>query len=126
MIPGRFLLFIGRLVFLIDHDEAEIFQGREDRAARADHDARPTGMDLVPFIMPFALGQMAVQHGDRVLHVGKTAFEPLDRLRGQRNLWNQNDSGASAVERGADRLQINFRFPRAGDAVEQNRARVLG
>ena len=56
VIPRRFLLFIGGLVFFIDDDEAEIFERREDRAARADDDARAAGMNLVPFIVPLAFG----------------------------------------------------------------------
>ncbi len=112
-------------MFFIDHDEAEIFQGRENRTARADHNACAAGMDLVPFIVTFALGQMTVQHGDRILHVSKAPLEPFDCLRSQRNFRDENDGGAPAIERGADRLQINFCFPRAGDAVKQNRPSVL-
>ena len=41
MIPLRFLLLVGILMFFIPHDEAEILQGREDSATRADDDARP-------------------------------------------------------------------------------------
>ena len=67
MITRRFLLFVSGLVFFIDHDEAEIFQRRENRAARADDDARAAGMNLVPFIVPLAFGQMAVQDRDHVL-----------------------------------------------------------
>ena len=87
---------------------------------------RAAGMNLVPFIVPLAFGQMAVQHRDCVLRFGETALEAFDRLRRERNLRNENDCCASAVERGADRLQVNFRFASASDAVEQNRARVLG
>ena len=56
VITRRFLLFVGGLVFFIDHDQAEIFQRRENRAARADHDPRPAGMNLVPFIVALAFG----------------------------------------------------------------------
>ena len=83
MIARRFLLLVSRLVFLIDDDQPEIFQRREDRAARADHNPRPRGVDFVPFIVPLAFRQMAVQHRDRVVQVRKPAFEPLDRLRRQ-------------------------------------------
>ena len=33
MVMGRFLLLVGMLVLLVDDDEAEIFQRREDRAS---------------------------------------------------------------------------------------------
>ena len=57
VIARRFLLLVGGLVFFIDHDQAEIFERREDGAARADHDPRAAGMNLVPFIVPLAFGQ---------------------------------------------------------------------
>src|SRR5438270_700799 len=56
MITRRFLLFVGGFVFLIDHDETEIFQGRENGTAGADHDTGATRMNLVPFIMALAFG----------------------------------------------------------------------
>ena len=57
VITRRFLLLVGGLVFFIDDDQSEVFERRENRAARADHDAGPAGMDLVPFVVPFAFGQ---------------------------------------------------------------------
>jgi hypothetical protein len=80
VISGRFFLFVCRFVFFIDNDESEIFQRREDRATRADCDASATRMNFMPFIVTFALGQMAMQHRDRVLHVGEAAFETLNCL----------------------------------------------
>ena len=112
-------------MFFVDHDEPEILQRREHRAARADDDARATGMNLVPFVVAFALGQMAVQNGDCLLRLGKPAFETFDGLRRQRNFGHENNCGASAVQRCADGLQINFGLAGARDAVEQNRTCVL-
>ena len=66
MVAGRFFLFVGGLVFFIDHDEAEVFERGEDRAARADHDPGAAGMELVPFVVPLAFGKMAVQDRDHV------------------------------------------------------------
>ena len=125
MIPWRFLLFVSGFVFFIDDDESEIFQRREDRAARADHDPRAAGMNFVPFIVAFAFGQMTVQNRDGVLRLGEPAFEALNRLRRKRNFRDENNCRASVIERRADRLQINFRFAGTGDAVEQNRTRVF-
>src|SRR3989442_413442 len=58
MIPWRFLLFVGRLVFLIHDDQPEIFQRCEDRAARADHNAGAAGMNLVPLVVTLSFGKM--------------------------------------------------------------------
>ena len=89
-IPGviarRFLLFVGSLVLFIDDDESEIFQRREDGAPRAHHDPGAAGVDLVPFIVPLAFRQMAVQNRDRILRLGEAALETLDGLRRERNL----------------------------------------
>src|SRR5439155_13818592 len=66
---------------------------------------------------------MAVQNGDRVMHLGKAALETLDRLWRQRNLRDENDRAATALERGGDRLQIDFRLAAAAHAMHQYRTR---
>ena len=118
MISRRFFLFVSCFVFFIDNDEPEVLQRREDCAARADHDAGAAGMNLVPFVVAFALGQMTVQNSDGILRLGETAFEAFHRLRRKRDFGNENNCRASAVERCADGLQINFRFAGTRDAVE--------
>ena len=67
VIARRFLLLVGMLVLFIHDDEAERIDGREDGRARADDDARAALADLVPFVVAFAGGEMAVQHGDQGL-----------------------------------------------------------
>ena len=59
VVARRFLLFVSVLVFLVHDDEAERFDRRKNRRARADDDARAALPNLVPFIVPFAGGQMA-------------------------------------------------------------------
>ena len=121
VIAGRFFLLVGRLVFFIDNDESKLLEWREHRAAGTDHDPRPPGMDLVPFIVALAFGQMTVQNGNDFVQLGKTAFEALDCLGGERNFRDENDRTFAALERSPDRLQIDFGFAAAGDAVQQNR-----
>ena len=94
VIPRRFLLFVGRLVFFIDNDQPEILQRREHCAARADHDPGAAGMNLVPFIVALALGQMTVQNRDVVLRFSEPAFEAFHRLRRERDFGNENDGRA--------------------------------
>ncbi len=71
-------------VLLIDDDQAEWFDRREHGGARTHHDARASLSDLVPFVMPFAGGEMAVEDGhERLEWTGtETRFEPLDGLGG--------------------------------------------
>ena len=125
VIARRFLLFVGSLVLFIDDDQSEILERREDGAARADHDPRAAGLNLVPFIVPLAFGQMAVQDRDHLLRFGEAALESLDRLRRERNFRDEHDGRFSAREGRTDRLQINLRLAAAGHAVEQNRLRVF-
>ena len=56
VVARRFLLLVGSLVLFIDHDESEVFERREDGTPRADHDPRATGLNLVPLVVPLALG----------------------------------------------------------------------
>jgi len=81
-ITRRFFLFIGILVLLINDNQPEIFQRREHGTASANDDAGAAGMDFMPLIMPFSLGQMTVQNRNGVLRFRKAAFESLNRLRG--------------------------------------------
>jgi len=83
-------------------------------------------MQLVPFIVSLALRQMTVQDGHYVRLRGEAALESLDCLRGQRDFRDEYDRRLAPCERGADRLQINFRFSASGHAVEQNRRMRFG
>ena len=40
VISWRLLLFVGSLVLFVDHNQSEIFERRENRAPRANHDPR--------------------------------------------------------------------------------------
>ena len=112
-------------MLFIDDDQPEILERREDGAARADDDPRAARLNLVPFIVPLAFGQMAVQDRDHLLRLGEAALESLDRLRRERNFRNEHDGRFPAREGRTDRLQINLRLPAAGHAVEQNRLRLF-
>src|SRR5438128_1882895 len=118
MITRRFFLFVSRLVFFIDNDESEVLERREDSAARADNDPRASGMDLVPFIVALAFGQMAVQNGNYFVHFGKPALESLHRLGRERNFRDENNRAFIALERSPNRLQIDFGFAAASNAME--------
>ena len=97
-------------MFLVDHDEPEVFERRKDGTARADDDARAGSGDPMPFVMSFAVAQMAVQHGNLVLDRREPVAEALDRLRRQRNLGNQHQRARSAVERVLHPLEIDLGF----------------
>ena len=83
-------------------------------------------MNLVPLVVTLSFGKMTMQHSDRILRFGEPALEAFDCLRRQRNLRDENDCSATAIECGPNPLQINLRFARACHAVQQNRTRILG
>ena len=115
-------------MFLVHDDQAERVHRREDRRTRADDNTRASLTNLVPFIVAFARGQMAVQHRDeRLQRPGTEArLEPLDGLGRQRNFRHEDDGASALLQRAGNRLQINFRLPAARDAVEQEDGRWAG
>ena len=66
VIPRRFFLLVAGLVLLIHDDQAEVFERRENRGARADHYARFPAADAPPFARALHIRQAAVQSGDGV------------------------------------------------------------
>ena len=53
-------------MLLIDDDEAEPHRRREDRGARADHDARLTAPDAVPLLRALLRRERGVEHRDLI------------------------------------------------------------
>jgi hypothetical protein len=68
-------------MFLIHHDEGEVFYGSEHGAARADGDPRGASSQSMPFVVSLTGGQMAVQNRDQL--TSKPGFKPFHRLRRQ-------------------------------------------
>ncbi len=120
VVAGGRILFVARLVLLIDDEQAGVGHRGEDRAARADHHIRLTGGDLLPIAVPGRLRQAAVQHG----HLRETRDEPLDRLRGQRDLRHEHHRLLPPCHRLGDEAQVNLRLAAAGHAQEQMRPKA--
>src|SRR5688572_1011927 len=112
------------LVLLIYNDQPERFDGGKDRGARANDDAGAALADFMPLVMTLAGRKMAVQHGNKSLERAgsKPGFEPLDRLRRERNFGHEDDGAFALFERVGDRLEIYFGFAAASDAVEEENA----
>ena len=49
VVARRFLLLVARFLLLVDDDQAEIFERRENGGARADHDAGVSVAHAPPF-----------------------------------------------------------------------------
>jgi hypothetical protein len=83
-------------VLLVDHDQPEVGDRREDRRARADRDARLAAAQPPPLVVSLALAERGVQQRDGV---AETRLEATDRLRGERDLGHQHDHSLAALER---------------------------
>jgi len=107
---GAFL-FVGVLVFFIDDDDAEIGEGGKDGTARADDDFGFAAADAVPLVEAFALGEVGVENGDLILDRGEAGFEPLDGLRGEGNLGQEDKHAFPLVDAVLGGLEVDFCFP---------------
>ena len=118
-------LLEGRLVLLVDHDEPEVRQGREDRGARAHDHAGLAEGHRHPRVEPLAGGKVAVPDHDLGAEVGEAGAQAADRLRGQGDFRDKEDRGAAFGHDLADQSDVDLGLPRAGDAMEQVRTEGL-
>ena len=109
-------LFVGAVVFFVDDDEAEILDRAEDRGAGSDDELHFSLAEIFPRRRPFSEAAPVVENGD---FLGEAGAEPLDRLRRQRDLGDEEDRAFSLLERRRDRLQIDLRFAASRDAINQ-------
>ena len=121
VVARRLLLLVSVLVLLVHDDEAERFDRRENRRARADDDAGAALADFVPFIVAFAGGKVRMQNRDERLEFAgaESRLEPLDGLRRERNFRHEHDRALALFERMREGLEINLGLAGAGDAVEK-------
>ena len=63
VVDDAFLLLVGALVLLVDHDEAEVGERQKERRARADNHGRLAARDRRPDAFALALRQAGVPFG---------------------------------------------------------------
>ena len=104
-------------MLLVHDDGAEVAQWREDGRARADGDALLAAAEGEPGVVPFAIGEAAVQHRDAVAEDGA---EPVHRLRRERDLRDEDDRRLPLlVHHATEELEVDERLAAPGDAVQQ-------
>ncbi len=108
VVTGGVSLLVGRLVLLVDEDEAEVPHGGEDRRAGPDHDPAPSLGQPPPVIGPLPRAQAAVPHRDQA---AEALGEAVRRLRGERDLRDEADGGAPLAQRAVDRLEVELGLP---------------
>ena len=113
------LLLVRDLVLLVDHDQAEVAQRRQDRRARADQHTRLPALEALPDPCPLALRQPRVQHLDEST---KAPPHARRRLGSQRDLGHEDDHATALLERVCCRPQEDLGLAGAGDTVEQQLA----
>ena len=109
-------MLVRGVVLLVDDDEAEVGERREDGGARADDDARLAAHDPSPLVPALARTEAAVQHRDAASEAALHAVEELVR---ERDLGDEEQHRPAARPRLRRRLQVDFRLAASGDAVEE-------
>ena len=103
-------------MLLVDDDEADIGQRREDRRARADGDAGLSLQDAAPLVIPLALGKAAVKHGDTIPEArAKASFG----LGDEGDFRDEHQHGVARLHGAGRRPQVDLGLAAAGHAVEQ-------
>ena len=122
-VPGldarRAVALVGGVVLLVDDDQADVRERREQRGAGPHDQVRVAGPDPPPLVGALALAQRGVEHGDPG---GQLGTEAVDDGRRQRDLGDQQEGRPARGERGGDGLDVDRGLAAAGHAVEEERA----
>ena len=110
------LLLERRVVLFVDDDEPELANGREDRGARADHDAGLAARDPLALVPALRVTERRVQDRDPV---AEARGEPTHRLGREGDLGDEHDRTEAARERGGTGLEVDLRLAAPGRAVQQ-------
>src|ERR1700693_1229044 len=116
VVPWNGVLLVTALVRLVDDQQAQVLERREDRAARADDDVDLPALRGVPRVESLALRKPRVQHGDAL---AERALETARGLGGQRNLRNEDDRSPAFRNRSRDRPDVYERLAATGDALQE-------
>ena len=98
VIARDFFLLVARFLLFVDDDQAEIFERRENRGARADDDAGVAVAHAPPFAGALDVRQGAVQHGHAFAEA--RAHQAADPER-ERDFGNEHDARIFPRERAA-------------------------
>ena len=116
IIDDAVLLLEGGLVLLVHHDHAQVWEGQEQRRPGADHHGRLPGGDRAPGPPTQPRRQIRMPHRRGG---AEAAGEPLQPLRGQRDLRQQHQRLPPGAQAGGHRLQIHLGLAGAGDTIQQ-------
>src|SRR5262245_60445187 len=103
-------------MLLVDDDQTQVANGCEDSRAGADHDVDVAAENLPPLRPTLRRRERAMQHADASW---KARVDPIEKLRRQGNLRNQNQAAPAERARMFGGAQINFGLAAAGDTMKQ-------
>ena len=115
-------LFVTGVMLLVQHNQAEIPHGREQRRARPDDHGQLAGAGSAPGVIALAGGQAAMHERGAAR---KALGDAADRLRRQRDLGHEQDGALALLQCFGDGAQVNFGFAAAGNAVQQETRRFF-
>ena len=115
------LVLVGAVVLLVDDDEPEVGDRREDRAARPDADARLARAQAAPLVVALPRAELGVQDRDGV---AEARHEAVDHLRRQPDLGDEDQHAAALGQRLGGGAQVDLGLARAGDAVQEQLGRI--
>ena len=91
----RPVALVGPLVLLVDDDQAELGERRQDGQAGADDDVDRAGPDPPPLVGPFAVTQPGVEQGDPGIEVRSQA---VDDRQGQGDLGHEQEDRPAELQ----------------------------
>ena len=110
-------------MLLVDDDQADPFERREHRRARADDDIDVAAADALPLIVTLAIREPAML--DRHALAERLPEHRGDHRR-QRDLRHEHEHAAARLAHGRRQPQVKLGLPAPCHAVEQRRAERAG
>ena len=119
VIPRRLFLLETVFLLLVHDHQAEIFERREHRGARAHHHARQAISNAPPLTRTFHVAQGRVQNSDAFKMRAKPRPALAADPQRQSDLRDKDDRCLPARQRLLHAAQVHLGLSAAGDAVNQ-------
>ena len=117
VIGDAFILLVGRLMLLIDDDQAQVGEGQEQRRPGAGHHAHVAFRRAAPDPRAAARRQAGMPFRRAV---AEARGESVEKLRRERDFRHQDQSLATLAQSLGDRLEIDLGLAGAGHAFKQD------
>ena len=122
-VTGRGFALVGMFLFLVQDDEADVFQRSKHRAAGAHHDIGVALLDHPPLQQALGVVQSAVLHGQTAAEHG---FQAADHLGCEADLRHQYQRPTALGQGALNQFEKHRRFAAAGDAIQKRGPGLAG